>query len=84
MISEPADLPRWGQLGIELIAFGAAALAGLKRLDRIEAMLGNGKPGVFVRKGEAELVNEEARKDRDRLQGEIDELERRLEDRVAP
>ena len=55
-----------------------ARVSGLcANIKRIETMLGNGAPGVFVRKEVVEQLLEESRRERKELHGRIETLERR-------
>jgi len=58
--------------------FGLSQIGGwvwiIWRISHIEHMLGNGKPGVFIRRREVELMKGAADKEHDRLEHELDKV----------
>lgn len=66
---------------VGIIFLGGAAYADMRvRVGRIEKAIGNGIPGVFLRRNEAKLMVEDATRTHARHDGRLDALESRVRD----
>lgn len=58
--------------------FGIGQIGGwvwvIWRISKIEHMLGNGQPGVFIRRKEVDIMRSAADKEHERINHELDKL----------